>query len=187
MCVWHGHQPREMLAVWPRGVVERRIAVGQRGGLLHAGEHELLVDYREDCVTLQFSGGGVTDSAPVVSALQRAHHAVVGSWRPMTRYLNRAFTLPKFLRYPGGILAHGPRSLLSSYAAVLEAHGMHTLLSSDDAPLIAEAKRKVGESLQVLIFCPEALYGHTRKEPPPSFVIASSFEANDPTEHSATP
>ena len=104
----------------------------------------------------------------------------------MTRYLNRAFTLPKFLRYPGGILTHGPRSLLSSYA-VLEAQGVHTLLSSDESPLIAEAKRKVGGSLQVLIFCPEVLYRHTRGEPPQSFVIAESFETSSSTKHSATP
>ena len=98
----------------------------------------------------------------------------MGAWRPMTHYLNRAFTLPKFLRYPGGILAKGPESLMRSYASVLEENGVRTRLNSLGRPRHQSAVGWVvtDPDLELLVFRPSALYGRRRGEPPPSFVIA---------------
>jgi hypothetical protein len=68
--------------------------------------------------------------------------------------------------------------LMSSYSAVLEAHGLHTALTNDVGPRPINRGMPGGHSLRVLIFRPEALYRHTRGEPPPSFVIANRFEAD---------
>jgi len=172
--VWNGEHERGRWLVYCAGVVEDRIALGQRGGLVHNRRHELLIDFHEAHEQLQFFGGAAADPDRVVSELQRAHHQVVGAWRPMTRYLTRSFTLPEFLRYPAGILAHGPRSLMRSYSSVLEGNGVSTRRDSQSSPRQPGHPAWVKDplSLELLIFRPERLHHRKRGEPPPSFVIA---------------
>jgi hypothetical protein len=91
----------------------------------------------------------------------------------MTGYLT-GYTLPKFFRYPSGILAKGPASLMRSYSSVLEEFGVRTNLTSLCRPRHESARGSVvtDPDLELLIFCPEALCGRRRGEPPPSFVLA---------------
>ena len=167
-------QEREGWIVRSAGLVEDRISLGRRGELLHARRHELLIDHQEHREELQFYGGAPTDPDRVVSELQRAHHQVVGAWRPMSRYVSRAFSLPKAFRYPAATLAKGPKSLMRSYSSALEANGVSTNLADLGLPRHQTPSGwiETDPDLDLLVFCPEALYRHRRGEPPPSFVIA---------------
>lgn len=180
---WVGGRPHGTWIVRCEGLVEHRVALGQLGALLHTRRHELLIDYHEPHEQLQYFGGGPPDPDHVVSELQRAHHQVVGAWRPMTRYLTGAFTLPKFLRLPAGIVAHGPKSLMRAYGSVLEGNGMSTRLDSQASPRQPGCPAWVKDplNLELLIFRPERLHHRKRGEPPPSFVIADRIVC-DPVE-----
>lgn len=84
--------------------------------------HPLLLEYKEDKVSLYFSTGSENPDK-LLSDVYKAHRAVCGEHIPVEYFLSNTY-LHEACYSKFGLFAKGPVSLLDEYKAVLEAHKM---------------------------------------------------------------
>lgn len=107
-----------------------------------AQQHPLLWTYHQDELELTFRGA-LADPFGTIGRLQVRHEALVRRWIPFDAFLNTAVPLHRLLSSPAGMLARGPRTLITAYQEVLEQagapcsvldHGRFRDADADDAP-----------------------------------------------------
>jgi len=86
-------------------------------------EHELLLEYRAEQVTLFFTGKA-NDPHSLVGALYEAHVDTVADWYPFERFLNPQMPLVDLLQSGFGQLADGPAPLIEAYERVINEYGV---------------------------------------------------------------
>lgn len=82
----------------------------------------MLIDVIDDSAELYFKGP-VADGAGLARALLHAHCNVVGDWRPIQPYVNKAIWSMDLLAESMGVFAGGPASLMDAYESVLRRYG----------------------------------------------------------------
>ena len=107
----------------PRGY--RVLAAEESSGPHLADDHVLLWPFVRPRAELYFYFDGAdADPAALLGGLAAAHHAAVGDWFPLDRFLHFHGDRLAVLRHGYGMLAAGPDTLLAAFAAVLDAHGV---------------------------------------------------------------
>lgn len=117
-----GAEP-ERWRVEARGVRQFKILFPEEVDSIRlAQQHPLLWTHHQDELELAFRGA-VADPFGTIGRLQARHEALVHGWIPFDAFLNSAVPLPKLLSSPAGMLARGPRALITAYQDVLEQAG----------------------------------------------------------------
>jgi len=83
----------------------------------------LLWQYNDEQVSLYFSGK-CTDVARLHFNLCQTHIQVTGGWLHYNTQLEHLQKIENNLAYTSGLLAQGPRKLLTAYAGCLERNGL---------------------------------------------------------------
>jgi len=102
--------------------IESRLSLGQHWSVEVARDHPLLIDVIDDGAELYFKGP-VANAAGLLGALLHAHRNVVGDWRPIQPYVNKAIWSMDLLAGSMGVFAGGPASLMDAYESVLRRYG----------------------------------------------------------------
>lgn len=98
------------------GVRESQVEVGPIGWVEWLGSHPALVDYLEDHAELYFSSVP-HDPYSVIGRLYTAHNSFYSGWRPFSMHINASANI---LTGGHGLIARGPRSLISALASSIE-------------------------------------------------------------------
>ncbi|HEX2535697.1 MAG TPA: hypothetical protein VHK69_18275 [Chitinophagaceae bacterium] len=118
---------RQQWIIEAGGYRKSRIVPGYSSWLELVTEHPLLWEFTEEHGSLYFNGW-VQDPARLFYDLYTAHRNLFGPHEPFNPFIDLHTPGMLSFSYSNGLLAQGPRSLLTAYAACLEERGVaHSL------------------------------------------------------------
>jgi hypothetical protein len=116
-------------------VLETRLTLGAHWSVAELDDHPLLADVLDRRAELYFRGP-IADQGAFLGDLLRAHHRVMGEWRPISPYLNPALWTTELLSAGTGVLAAGPDRLIDAYEKTLREHDSFSNRLDQGPPLV---------------------------------------------------
>lgn len=156
-------------------VIENRLVVGQSFQPEAHRTHPLLLDHCENGAEL-YLAGQPSHGGEARATLLDAHAAVMGEWRPASRYMNSHVDLDELLAGGYGLLASGPTTLIRKMAD-RTAEQLRISVFEHGEPKLWNEQRSIFEPVgTVSLFMSAAMWDHYPNQPNHrSYVIAAGL------------